>query len=127
MDWYLVKQWLSSQTGLGMDALHVHAGVLLQLLAALVLRRRLSSPWPWLVVLAFVAANEWHDYHFEVWEDRAGQREESVRDTWNTLLLPTLLLLLARFAPGFFSGPAVAAPAAAPADDSAPDPGQTGG
>jgi hypothetical protein len=114
MDWNQVKQWLEAASGLDMDSLHVHAGVLVQVLAALLLRRRLSSPWPWLVVAAVVIANEIYDYHYEIWPDRAAQLAESVQDTWNTLLLPTLLLLLVRFLPQLFRDP--------PPPDSAPDP-----
>ena len=120
MDWFALKQWLSLTTGLGMDALHVHAGVLLQILAALLLRRRLSSPLPWLLVLILVLANEYHDYGYEIWRDRVAQRGEAMRDTWNTMLLPTLLLLLARYAPRLIAAPD------APTR-SAPDPGETRG
>ena len=119
MDWFGVKQWLSVGTGLGMDALHVHAGVLLQVAAALVLRRRLSSPLPWLLLLLFVLANEFYDYGYEIWRDRAAQRAEALRDSWNTMLLPTLILLLARYAPQLFVGrpaPAAEAPSADPGE-----------
>ena len=47
MDWYDVKQYAERLIGLDMDALHVYAGVLGQILAALVLGRSLASPWPW--------------------------------------------------------------------------------
>ncbi len=99
MDWFEIKQWVSIASGLNMDALHVHAGVLGQILAALVLRRSLASPWPWLAVLAVVLGNEYYDYHYEIWPERSEQWAESVRDTWNTMLVPSLLFLLARFLP----------------------------
>jgi hypothetical protein len=118
MDWFQFKQMLSVATGLNMDALHVHAGLLAQIVAALLLRRRLSSPWPWLVVLLLVVANEYYDYRYEVWPDRGEQRAEGVRDAWNTLLLPTLIMLLVRFAPRLFVEPAA---------DASADPGQSGG
>ena len=115
MDWHQIKVWISGTSGLDMDSLHVHVGVLAQVAIAFVLRRRLSSVWPWLAVAAAVLANEAYDYHYEVWPTRREQLLESVKDVWNTLLLPSVLLLLARFAPGLF----VAAPSAA-------DPGKTG-
>lgn len=99
MSWFEIKQWLSIASGLNMDALHVHAGVLGQILAALVLRRSLASPWPWLAVLAFVLGNEYYDYRYEVWPERSEQQAEAIRDIWNTMLVPSLLLLLARFLP----------------------------
>ncbi len=100
MDWWQMKYWVEQSTGLHMDALHVHAGVLAQLLLALVLRRSLASVWPWLLVLAAAVANEWWDLTYEIWPTRDEQWAESVRDTWNTMLLPTVLLILSRFAPG---------------------------
>jgi predicted acyltransferase len=116
MDWFHFKQMLSISSGLNMDALHVHAGILCQLLAALLLRRRLSSPWPWLAVAVLVVANEYYDYRYETWPDRGMQRAEGFRDAWNTLLLPTLILLLARFAPGLFCAPGPSADPGQPRD-----------
>ena len=89
-------------TGLHMDALHVHAGVLGQIAAALVLRRTLASPWPWLLVLLAALGNEWFDLAYETWPTRDEQYGESVTDLWNTMLLPTLLLLGCRLLPGLF-------------------------
>lgn len=104
MDWHVFKEWLEQASGLDMDALHVHAGVLLQILAALLLRRPLRSPLPWLAVLAAIFANEVYDYRYEVWPDRGVQLAEGARDTWNTMLLPTLILLVARFYPKLLVG-----------------------
>jgi ABC-type dipeptide/oligopeptide/nickel transport system permease component len=99
MDWYQIKHLLAVSSGLHMDALHVHIGVLAQLLVAAVMRRSIASPWPWLALLAALCANEWFDLAYETWPDRDEQWAESIKDGWNTMLLPTLLLLLARFAP----------------------------
>ena len=110
MDWYAAKEWVESATGLHMDALHVHAGLICQLLAALVVRRSLASPLPWLIVLAAALANEAYDLAYDPWPDRDllpnrdSQYAESVKDIWNTMLLPTLLLLVARFHPGVLTG-----------------------
>jgi len=100
MDWFQIKQSVSIFTGLHMDALHVHVGVLAQLAAAAALRRSIASPWPWLLLLAAVAANEWSDLAYEIWPNRHDQIAESIRDSWNTMLLPTALLLVSRLAPG---------------------------
>ena len=100
MNWWDMKVWVEESTGLDMDALHVYAGVLAQLFFALALRRSVASVWPWLLVLAAAMANEWWDLTFEIWPTRDQQWQESIRDVWNTMLLPTLLLLLSRFAPG---------------------------
>lgn len=103
MTWYQLKEALSLASGLSMDALHVHAGIVGQVGVALVLRRTLASPLPWLAVLAAALANEWSDLSFDIWPNRQDQYDESVRDIWNTMLMPTLLLLIARFAPHLVS------------------------
>ena len=105
MDWYGLKEWLEAASGLGKDALHVHAGVMAQIGLAFLLRRSLSSPWPWLAVLLLVAANEYYDLTYEIWPNRGDQYAGSLRDIWNTMLVPTLLMLLVRFAPGLFARP----------------------
>jgi len=110
MDWWQMKLWLEETTGLNMDALHVHAGVLAQLAVAAVLRRSIGSPWPWLLVLAAAIANEWWDLTYEIWPTRDEQWAESIRDVWNTMLLPTVLLVLSRFTPRLFTPPRAAQP-----------------
>jgi hypothetical protein len=50
------------------------------------------------------AANEIYDYRYEVWPDRSVQLAEGRRDGWNTMVIPTLLLLLCRYAPGLLVG-----------------------
>ena len=106
MDWHQVKVWLETAAGLDMDALHVHGGVLLQIVAAILLRKPLSSPWPWLVVLGAECANEFYDYTNEVWPgpERQLQLAEGVRDLWNTMVIPSLILILARWLPALLVG-----------------------
>jgi hypothetical protein len=108
MGWYHFKEWLEAFTGLDMDALHVHAGLLIQLLAAWTSRRSLRSPIPWLVVLAAASANEIYDLGIDPWPDaeRYSQWLEGAKDMINTMLVPTLLLVLARYAPGVLTGQA---------------------
>jgi hypothetical protein len=118
VDWHQLKLWLETASGLNMDALHVHAGILLLVAAALVLRRPLSSPWPWLVVLAAELANEYYDLRFEIWPTRGQQFAEGAKDVWNTMLLPTALLIAARWFPALLVGRR---------DGSVADPGEPGG
>lgn len=98
MDSEAIKAAVAAWTELDRDALHIYAAVLIQLGSAALLRRSLASPWPWLVVLAFALGNEWLDVYrddvLEEWEKAA-----ALHDLWNTMLLPTLLLLVVRFAP----------------------------
>jgi len=104
MDWHQLKEWVERGSGLNMDALHVYGGVFVQLAVALVLRRSLRSAWPLLVVLAAIISNEAYDLHYEIWPNRGDQWVESIKDGWNTMLMPTILFLLARFAPGLMTG-----------------------
>ncbi len=99
MDWHHVKDWMEHASTLDMDALHVFAGSAIQILAALLLRTSLKSPWPWLMVFGVEFANEVYDYRYETWPDRDIQFAEGLRDMWNTMVVPTMLLLFARYGP----------------------------
>jgi len=111
VDWEQVKSAIAVWTELERDALHIYAAVLLQIGAAAILRRSLASPLPWLTVLVAALVNEALDIRrdgvFEEWEGAA-----ALHDLWNSMLVPTLLLLLVRFAPGLFRKP----PAPPPSD-----------
>ena len=104
MDWEQIKEAIAAWTDLERDALHIYAALLLQVGSAWVLRRCLGHWLPWVCVLAFAIGNEWLDMkgdkQIEQWELDAG-----IHDLWNTMLLPTLLLLLVRFAPRLFVVP----------------------
>lgn len=117
LDWQQIKDVIAYYTDLERDALHIYAALLVQVGAALVLRRRLSHWLPWAAVLAFAVGNEGLDSYgdrlVEPWELDAG-----LHDLWNTMVLPTLLLLLARFAPRLFAAPAPE-PAAEPVREAA--------
>jgi hypothetical protein len=91
-----------------MDALHVHVGILVQIGVAFVLRQTVASPWPWLAVLVSAVGNEAYDLAYETWPEpeRDRQLTESIRDIWNTMLMPSVLLILARWMPRLFVRPA---------------------
>jgi hypothetical protein len=94
MEWILFKAQLSELT-VSKDALHIYAAFLIQ-----VFRVSFSSVMPWIAVLVAATANEVLDL---VLEDEATiqqwQIDGSIHDMINTMLLPTLLLLLARYFP----------------------------
>lgn len=94
-----VKLTVMSLTNLSRDALHVHAGLLVFVLAAAVLRRHPGSPWPWLVAMAVACGVEALDavdgiVSYGHWRVRA-----SVHDIANTMFWPTVLALACRFMP----------------------------
>jgi hypothetical protein len=90
------KFWLVGHLGLAKDALHVHIGLLLFVASALIFRWGIRSWKPWLLVLAATLIGEaWdlrdsHVYHtrIDLWAN--------FHDVWNTMLWPSLLLVLAR-------------------------------
>lgn len=113
MDWLDFKHWLEGASGLEMDALHIHAGVLGLFAVALLTRRPVASWLPWIAVLIAALANEIYDLRYDPWPEteRARQIAESVKDVWNTMLLPTVIALLAQFLPKLFAGRAAKASA----------------
>ena len=96
LGWFDLKMLLERSLAFDSDALHVGAGVVVQLLAAALLRSTVSSKKPWLVVLALELANEAVDLWVEKWPDPAMQWGEGLKDVLLTLALPTLLLVVAR-------------------------------
>ena len=92
-----LKTELSELVGLSKDALHVHLGLLVFLLAIVIFRRSAASLVPWTCVLVLQLVNEavdtfhWHNGVLDF------DLRESLKDMVNTMLWPTLLLLLTRF------------------------------
>tara|TARA_R110001606_G_scaffold301067_3_gene448742 strand:- start:2837 stop:3187 length:351 start_codon:yes stop_codon:yes gene_type:complete len=106
MHWSELKNWLELSTGLDRDSLHIYAGIGVQLAVALILRRSIASPIPWLFVVIAALANEYYDYAYVPKASHGNQEyyDEAIRDIWNTLLLPTLFLMIARFRPKWLTG-----------------------
>jgi hypothetical protein len=99
MDWMGLKDVVEQWAGVHRDALHVYAAVLIQLAVAALSRRSLAMVLPWLIVLLLQVANELVDYWVEGGALVAWRLEEAARDSLNTMALPTLLLIVARFLP----------------------------
>ena len=99
IDWYQLKLFAQHSTGFSMDALHVIAGVALQLLVAALLRSSVARPLPLLAVLALEIVNEANDFRIEIWPDPGMQFGEAAKDIVLTMLLPTLIFLVARRRP----------------------------
>lgn len=102
--WVAFKDLVEQAMHLPESAIHVLAGVVLQLLFALIMRRSLRDWAPWLGVLLLELANEVLDLT-EVWPGEGDrQLAESVSDVFVTMLLPSLLLLVARLRPQLLTG-----------------------
>ena len=98
MNFVEFKHSLEVTTGLHQDSLHIFVALLIQILVAAVSRRGVAHPLPWICVLLAELVNEGLDLHLvrlrtgpDIWA--------SVHDVWNTMLLPTMLLVIGRFAP----------------------------
>ena len=103
MDWMGLKG-LGSELGLAKDALHIYGAVTIQIAAALLFRRSLGSWLPWFVVLVAELLNEWGDMWFgEEAHIKQWQIDGAKHDLLNTMILPTVLLLLVRYAPSLFN------------------------
>jgi hypothetical protein len=99
VSWNEVKMFLEHTSGFSRDALHILLGVMVQLVAAAVLRRSVTSWLAWGAVLIPAVANELNDLWTEAWPDAAMQYGEGAKDLLLTMILPTLLLVLARRSP----------------------------
>ena len=79
-----IKTELTEVLLLSRDALHIHVGLGIYVLAMIIFRRGPAGPVPWLVVLAFELTNEAIDaVHGQHWDlDISG----AVRDIGNTML-----------------------------------------
>lgn len=99
VEWQQFKLVLIGLTGLERDALHIYAATAIQLAAALLLRRRLGDWLPWLVVLGCALLGEAADVGVEIWPDSALQADKAVHDLINTMIMPSILMILSRWRP----------------------------
>jgi len=103
-EWTALKSAILAASGLDRDAVQVYAALALLFGVAIAFRLRLSSPLPWLAVLAVALANKgaaiYADALIERWEITF-----ALRDLANIMLAPTLLFLASRFRPQLFAAP----------------------
>ena len=87
--------WIGDGTGLPDALLHIHAGMIVLMVARLATRRSLGSFIPLSVVIAAEAANEILDrLHFHDW-----RWPDTIADVVNTLLWPTVICIGIRLRP----------------------------
>jgi hypothetical protein len=111
MDWLGLKA-VASDLGVEKDALHVYAAFFIQVGVAFALKRSLADWGPWLAVLGALLVNEYLDiFHGAEIEVHAWQLWGSCHDIINTMVLPTVLLLLSRLAPHWLTAGRTVGPA----------------
>lgn len=104
MQWWMnTKLYVEHSITFSSDSLHVMGGVVVLIGTAILLRKPLSSIWPWLVVLALACLNEFIDLQFPQWPDPAMNYAESAKDLILSMALPTLILFAARLFPRLWS------------------------
>ena len=96
-----LKVLIETYTGLERDALHIHAAILLYILAMAIFRKNRRSRIPWFVVLGFEVANEAYDLSRNFAAEPGPALQGSAKDLWNTMLWPTVLLFLGRYTTWF--------------------------
>ena len=101
MTWFDIKELIEGYTGLERDALHIHAALFLYIAAMAVFRQSRRSRLPWLVVLAVELVNEGYDIYFNCCHEPYWLITGAAKDLWNTMLWPTVLLLVGRYTTWF--------------------------
>jgi hypothetical protein len=87
------KRWLSDTFGASEDLLHIHAGLLIFVIAALLFRHRMRSRVPIALVYLFAVGNEIMDIFGP---SPNASRLEPWLDIFNTVFWPTILFVIAR-------------------------------
>lgn len=92
MNWYEIKGYVSDITGISMDVLHVHVGLILFLIFWR-MHRRTPPILPYLGLLGLELVNETLDqYQWYQWTE-SFKWTESLGDLFNTMAWPSVLLL----------------------------------
>lgn len=92
--WIAFKDVIENFLGLSSDAVHANAGTALFLFLALFVRRGRLLIVPWTILLVLELGNEWLDLSYSNWETSL---ESSVRDFFNTMTIPTVLMFLMKY------------------------------
>ena len=98
------KIYLVETTGLARDALHIYVALGLFVACCLLFGWKAREWRPWLVVLLAAIAGEVLDIRDTMAKSAPLQLGESWKDLWNTMVLPTVLMLAARYT-GIFAKP----------------------
>jgi hypothetical protein len=96
-DLQILKLQLLEATGLGRDALHVYAGMAVFIAVRLLWRWRGGWVLAWLAALAMAMGIEWMDIKAEGQAGTLQPDPAHWHDVWNTMVWPTVLLLIGRW------------------------------
>ena len=96
-DLQTLKLYLLDLTGLGKDALHIYAGMALFIAVRLAWRWRYGWFVAWIAVLALASGVEWLDIRAEGKVGVIQPDPAHWHDIWNTMVWPTVLLVVGRW------------------------------
>jgi len=92
-----MKSLIVDHIGLDKDALHIYVALFVFLLACKLFRWPASSWKPWCVVLVVAVTGEYLDWQHNLARELPVIVNYHWTDLWNTMLVPTILLIAARF------------------------------
>jgi hypothetical protein len=104
-DFQRTKMFLIDHTGLATDALHIYVALILFIGSCLLFGWKAWQWKPWLLVLMAAIAGEVWDIRNIIPENDPVRPWSNWQDIWNTMLLPTALLLCSRFTKIFAGTP----------------------
>lgn len=91
-----LKLFLVDHTGLAKDALHIYVALAVYLGSCLIFRWKTRQWQPWCLVLLAALMGEAWDLLGALERGGPLQWDATRKDLWNTMLVPTLLLVLSR-------------------------------
>lgn len=92
-----LKTLIVDHVGLAKDALHVYVALIVFLVVCRVFRWPVSSWKPWLAVLFVAVLGEVLDLRHTLSKGYPVEVGYHWTDLWNTMLVPTILMLAARY------------------------------
>lgn len=98
------KLFLVENLHLAKDALHIYVALIVFLGSCLLFKWKASRWKPWLAVLAAALLGEAWDLRDAVVYDTGVNLWVNWKDVWNTMLVPTVLMLAARYSGVFRKG-----------------------
>lgn len=98
------KLFIVQNLGLAKDALHIYVAVIVFVGSCLLFRWKATQWKPWCLVLAAALLGEAWDLRDSLVYGTPVRLAANVHDVWNTMLVPTALLLAARYTQVFRRG-----------------------